>query len=116
MDEPADGGQAAEMSYWDFGYGVDVYDHNRRRSALVFLPDSAVEWLGRLDGAPGHAALDYGETAQPRFHVLSEPMTFGAAKERLGDLLRGCRGPNVPAHRQSRVADADVIRSKLSIN
>lgn len=115
MDELADGGQTVEMSYWDFGYSVGVYDQNRQRSVLVFLPDNAVEWMGRLDGAPGRAALDYGETAQPRFQVLSEPMTFGVAKERVGDLGRECGGPNVPAHRQSHAADADVIRSKLSI-
>lgn len=104
------------MAYWDFGYSVDVYDQNGRRSALVFLPDNAVEWLWWPEGALGRVALDYGETAQPRFHLVSEPMTFGAAKARLGGLGRDCRGPNVPAHRKSYAADAEVIRSKLAIS
>lgn len=104
------------MAYWDFGYSVDVYDKNGRQSALVFLPDNAVEWIWRPDGAPGRVALDYGDTAQPRFQVLSGPTTFGAAKARVGGLGRDCRGPNVPTHRKSYAADADVIRSKLAIN
>ncbi|MCH9731936.1 MAG: hypothetical protein K0U84_20055 [Actinomycetia bacterium] len=104
------------MSYWDFGCAVGVYDRRDRRSLLVFLPDDALGALrggGSLDDAPGVVALDYGHRVSPRFQQLSAPTTFGAAQKKIGDLMNGCRGPNV-RNRRSYAADAEVIAAKLA--